>query len=131
MIYHARIAKDATEKQVWDLLKQYGVNPHPAYQAGWGRTSCLTCIFGSANQWATVAKYMPDHLNKVIGYEKEFGVTIHRTLSIEEQVDLGTPYNVEPEVYRLAMSKDYTDDIILSGSWDLPKGAFGDSSGPT
>ena len=131
LIYHARIAKNATEKQVWDLLKQYGVNPHPAYQAGWGRTSCLTCIFGSANQWATVAKYMPDHLSKVIGYEKEFGVTIHRALSIEEQVDLGTPYNVEPEVYKLAMSKDYTDNIILSGSWDLPKGAFGDSSGPT
>jgi 3'-phosphoadenosine 5'-phosphosulfate sulfotransferase (PAPS reductase)/FAD synthetase len=131
LIYHARIAKEATEVEVWDLLKKYGVNPHPAYQAGWGRTSCLTCIFGSPNQWATVAKYMPDHFNKVAAYEEEFGVTIHRTMSIVEQAEKGDPYNVEPEVYRLAMSKDYDQEIILTGGWDLPKGAFGDASGPT
>jgi len=131
LIYHARIVKNASEKQVWDLLKKYNVNPHPAYHAGWGRTSCLTCIFGSADQWATVAKYMPEHFDKISKYEQQFETTIHRTMSVIEQAERGKPYNVEPDVYRLAMSKDYTENIILTGGWELPKGAFGDSSGPT
>jgi len=131
LIYHARIVKHASEKQVWDLMSKYNVNPHPAYHAGWGRTSCLTCIFGSANQWATIAKYMPEHFEKISNYEQQFETTIHRTLSVIEQADRGLAYNVEPEVYRLAMSKEYTEDIIVSGGWDLPRGAFGDSSGPT
>ena len=130
-IYHARIAKEASEVQVWDLLKQYGVNPHPAYHAGWGRTSCLTCIFGSADQWATVAKYMPDHFNKIADYEEQFGLTIHRSMSVSEQATKGTPYSVDKQTYLLAMSKDYSEKIILTGEWELPKGAFGDSSGPT
>jgi hypothetical protein len=44
---------------------------------------------------------------------------------------LGHAYNVEPEVYRLAMSKEYTEPIILKGEWELPRGASGDASGPT
>ena len=130
LIYHARIAKNATEKQVWDLLKQYGVNPHPAYLAGWGRTSCLTCIFGSPNQWATVAKYMPDRFKKIAEYEEEFDLTINRQMSVIQQAEKGTAYNVDKDTYKLAMSEQYTDKIILS-TWELPKGAFGDSSGPT
>lgn len=129
-IYHSRIAKEVKEQEVWDMLKNYSVNPHPAYLAGWGRTSCLTCIFGSPNQLATVAKYMPDRFEKIAKYESEFNTTIHRTMSVYEQAERGTPYNVEEEVYRLAMSADYDDEIIVSG-WELPRGAFGDMSGPT
>lgn len=131
LVYHARIAKDASETQVWALLKSYGVNPHPAYQAGWGRTSCLTCIFGSPNQWATIAKYMPDRFEEMVLYESMFMKTIHRSMSLEEQAEKGQAYNVEPEEYRLAMSKNYNLDILLDNDWALPKGAFGDSSGPT
>ena len=111
-------------------MQKYQVNAHPAYWAGWGRTSCLTCIFGSADQWATVAKYMPDHFEKIAKYEDQFETTIHRTMKVQEQADRGTPFNVEPEVYQLAMSKDFNQEIIISGL-DLPRGAFGDSAGPT
>lgn len=130
-IYHARIAKEAREAEVWEMLKRHNVNPHPAYHAGWGRTSCLTCIFGSPNQWATVAHYMPERFNKIAAYEAEFGTTIHRKMGVIEQAVRGVPYDIDEDTYRVAMSKEYSEPIIVSGGWTLPRGAFGDSAGPT
>lgn len=131
LIYHARIVKDVTEEEIWNTLKRHGINAHPAYHAGWGRTSCLTCIFGSFDQWATIAKYMPDRFKKIANYEQQFETTIHRKLSVVEQAERGKAYNVDPDTYKLAMSENYNQKIILTGGWELPKGAFGDSSGPT
>lgn len=129
-IYHARIAHQASEKEVWELIEHYKVNPHPAYHAGWGRTSCLTCIFGSPNQWATIRKYFPERFQKIADYEKEFGVTIHRIMGVEDMADKGTVYNVDERAYKLAMSEVFDEPIILD-NWELPRGAFGENAGPS
>lgn len=44
-----------SERDVWDIIKRWRVNPHPAYRLGWGRVSCAACIFGSPDQWASEA----------------------------------------------------------------------------
>ena len=132
-IDHWRPIHRWTEEQVWEILARYRINPHPAYWLGWGRTSCMTCIFGSPNQWASVRACAPDHFEVIARYEEEFGVTIHRTLTVRQQADRGTPYEMDPEMVRLALGRDYSDDQIRvpAGQWRLPSGAFGESDGPT
>lgn len=39
------------ELDVWGQIARHGILPHPAYRIGWGRLSCMTCIFGSPRQW--------------------------------------------------------------------------------
>ena len=130
-IDHWRPIHKWSEEQVWDALRRHKINPHPAYWSGWGRTSCLACIFGSKNQWATVRQVAPVRFFRIADYEKEFGTTIHRKLSVIEQADAGNPY-VAANAYRdIAMSENYDPaDIIVKGDWVYPAGAFGESAGP-
>lgn len=119
-------------EQVWDIIQWYRVNPAPAYHLGWGRLSCMTCIFGSANQWASVAQIDPDRFNHIARYEQEFGCTIHRSESVSDKTAKGTPYPMDPEMIRIAMSETYDQPIILPDGveWILPAGAFGEKDGP-
>lgn len=121
-----------TEEEVWDILRRYRVNPHPAYWLGWGRTSCLSCIFGSANQWASVRKVAPETFEQIATYEETFGSTIHRMFSVRQLAERGTPYAMDPEMMQLAMGETYPEDGILvpEGRWKHPPGAFGEATGP-
>lgn len=130
-IDHWRPVHGWDEKQVWELLKKYRVNPHPCYWLGWGRCSCMKCIFGSANQWASVQKIDPIGFDVVANYEEEFGTTIQRSLSVRQLANKGQPYEMDDEMMALAMSSHYPDNLILvSGEWRLPPGAFGETNGP-
>jgi len=127
---HWRPVHKWTEQAIWDIIRKYRVNPHPAYHLGFGRTSCLSCIFGSKDQWATVQRIAPEHFERIARYEEEFGVTINRNKSVRELAAAGCAYPVEDEKLRaLAMSREYTDPIIVK-NWTLPAGAFGESTGP-
>lgn len=130
---HWRAVHTFTEAQVWALLEKYSVNPHAAYWLGMGRASCMKCIFGHANQWATVRKIDAAGFNQIHQYEREFGVTIHRKLSVVEQADRGTPHPMADTHWaQVAMSTTYDLPIILPASeWKLPPGAFAESGGPT
>lgn len=128
---HWRPVHGWSEQQVWDIIKKHRVNPHPCYWLGWGRCSCMKCIFGSPNQWASVSVVDPLGFEEVANYEVEFGVTIHRTLSVRQQAAKGTAYEMDPAMIALAMSDHYPEDLILvQGDWQLPPGAFGESNGP-
>ena len=63
-------------------------------------------------------------------YEKEFNLTIHRTLSVEEQAQMGEAYDYDEKWAEIAMSKEYKEPVNLD-VWKLPPGAFGESNGPT
>lgn len=130
-IDHWRPVHTWDEKRVWDLIEKYQVEPHPAYILGWGRLSCMTCIFGSADQWASVWAVAQAKIKTIANYEKDFGLTIHRTRSVMEQVNKGKPYeSITKEVVDLALSKKYTG-IIINPNWTIPAGAYGESTGPT
>jgi len=120
-----------TEKQVWDIIEKHNIRVHPAYYIGWGRVSCASCIFGSKDQWATLYKIDREHVEKIIHYEKLFGVTINRTKSVPELIEEGTPYNnINDGEVKLALSNEYDKDIFMK-KWTLPNGAYGESCGPT
>ena len=64
---------DWPEADVWAILERYRVNPHPAYKIGFGRVSCMTCIFGNREQWATVKAINPERFDIIADYEDFFG----------------------------------------------------------
>jgi hypothetical protein len=67
---------------------------------------------------------------KIADYERRFGVTIHRTRSVDEQADRGTPYPFEEKWRAIAMSRVFTQPIFMD-PWVMPLGAFGESCGPS
>lgn len=121
-----------TEKDVWDIIKSYKINPHPAYRLGWGRVSCAACIFGSANQWASLQAIAPEKFNRIAEYEQEFGVTINRKESVIERAKKGTPYPETANTKLVAEALDFNWNYpVFLEDWTLPSGAFGESAGPS
>jgi hypothetical protein len=106
---------------------------YPAYRLGWGRLSCRACIFGQADQWASLKAIDPVGFSVLSEYEREFGFTIHRTKSIEEMAAMGSPFAgcANPQLIEEALDPNWNHPIILpEGSWQLPAGAFTKSGGP-
>lgn len=128
-IDHWRPVHDWSEAQVWDALERYAIEPHPAYKLGWGRLSCMSCIFGQANQWASVREVAPDRFERIAEYEEEFDTTIARDRSVRELADAGVPFDLDPDLVELAMSEEY-DRNPRTENWEEPQGAYGKSCGP-
>ncbi len=129
-IDHYRPVHQWTEQEVWDIMEEYKVNPHPAYKMGWGRLSCMKCIFGSHNQWKSAFHIDKTGVQEIIKYEKQFQVTIHRTMSVTERLEKGSVYkNITPELAKASQNRIFEEEIILN-QWELPSGAFGESHGP-
>lgn len=120
------------ETQVWEIIEKHQINPHPAYRLGWGRVSCFSCIFGSANQWASIRQIAPEWFERIASYERQFGKTIQRQRTISELADKGTPYPAVSDPFAVAEAMDETwkGSAILQ-PWRLPAGAYGESAGPT
>jgi len=126
-----RPIKEWSETMVWDIIQRYKVRVHPAYYMGWGRVSCLFCIFGNANQWASAAKVSPCGADKIAQYESSFGNTIKRKESVPDLVSKGQAYQaITPELLKIARGEEYALSTIMEEEWVLPAGAFGESCGP-
>jgi 3'-phosphoadenosine 5'-phosphosulfate sulfotransferase (PAPS reductase)/FAD synthetase len=134
-IDHWRPVHAWEESDVWAIIRKFGIVPHVAYQLGWGRLSCLSCIFGSANQWATIAAVFPEHLERVALREEASGRTIQRGISVRALAARGTPYAAamtRPDLVALAMSSAWTiPALVAPEAWTLPHGAYGENAGPT
>src|SRR5439155_504459 len=119
---------DWDERQVWESIREFRVMPHPAYRLGWGRVSCLACIFGLADQWASVRQIAPDVFDRIAAYEIAFRHTIHHRKSVVELADAGTPYPgcFDEPLVALALGNDYPRELALvpdGQEWLLPVGA--------
>ena len=130
-IDHLRPVHAWTTQQVWDLIAKYRVNPHPCYRAGFGRCSCMFCIFASSCQAATSRLIDPVRHAKVAAYEKQFGKTIKRNKSLDQLADEGTPYAASQEDIEACRKATFDEEVILpEGQWKMPLGAFAESCGP-
>jgi 3'-phosphoadenosine 5'-phosphosulfate sulfotransferase (PAPS reductase)/FAD synthetase len=121
------------EREVWAIIERHGIIPHPAYVLGWSRLSCRQCIFGSANQWATIRYLYPEAFEAVAVREEESGKTIQRTMSIRQQADRGQVYEAAKRFPGLAALANGTvwPGPVTTNIWNLPAGAFGEAGGPT
>lgn len=119
-----------SENEIWDIIKKFRVTSHPAYYIGFGRVSCRACIFGSKDQWATVREIAPGQFNAIANHERKFNITIHRKETVIERANQGTPYDADPFWVDIGNSRTFDAPVFID-PWVLPKGAFGDSCGPT
>lgn len=131
-----RAVIDWSEEDIWQIIGRWRVNPHPAYRLGWGRVSCMACIFGDRDQWASVRSIDPARFERIASYEDEFGVTIKRGASVVEQADQGNSFvqGAPTSHVTLAMSQDYPADqfFLAEGEeWSPPVGAFKRCGGPS
>jgi 3'-phosphoadenosine 5'-phosphosulfate sulfotransferase (PAPS reductase)/FAD synthetase len=129
---------DWKEGDVWEIIKRHGLRPHPAYEVGFGRCSCMPCIFSNADQWATIKQIAPKIFEKIGALESVFGKTIKAGETVDQQADKGTSYldadeKGEREVAAIiAMQETYLGEVrVPTASWKLPAGAFVRSGGPT
>lgn len=131
---HWRPVHGLTERQIWEMLRRYGIVPAPAYRLGWSRLSCIACIFGGNDQWATIRHIAPERFEQIAAYEDRFDRTIHRTLTVRARADRGRPYLAaieQPALAAAAMRPAWTERVrVAEHAWQLPAGAFGNSSGP-
>lgn len=119
------------ESDVWAIIERFKIVPHPAYVLGWGRVSCAACIFGSKDQWASLAAINPGQVERIAQYEESFKCTIQRKATVRDQVKAGTPYTaITPERAAKALGHSFSTPIV-SQVWVLPAGAYGESCGPT
>lgn len=128
-----RAVKNWSEIEIWAIIERWKVRVHPCYYMGWSRCSCMFCIFGNADQFASAFAVNEDRGDEISMYEDSFGKTIKRNMSIRELRALGTPYQaITPDLIALANSTEYHLTIIMKDTetWRLPAGAFGESCGP-
>ena len=119
-----------TEEQVWNILREFRINPHPAYRLGWGRVSCSGCIFGNADQFASHRAVNPEQFAALVRAEAASGKTVKRKVSLAVLADQGRPYPaMTPADIAAARSTEFVEPILLE-VWTLPRGAYGDSCGP-
>ncbi len=81
------------EIDVWGQIARHKIRSHPAYRVGWGRLSCMTCIFGSERQWATIREIEPDRW--------EFFVKLERRLLKRREADLAAVQGDSAEIARV------------------------------
>jgi len=115
------------EEQVWDALKRHGVIPPVPYRLGWGRSSCMKCIFNDPTIWATLRHYFPGSLDDIAEYEKRFSTTINRNrISIVDVSKKAAPLQVnDVEALEQAFRREYALPVIQAVErWALPAGAF-------
>ena len=130
-----RMVIDWTEQQVWEIIRRWRIVPHPAYRIGFSRVSCMACIFGMADQWASVRQVAPAKFARILEYERRFGISIKKGRTLEDQADAGSPY---PECYdddlvALAMGHQYPENLAFVSDgqeWQLPAGAYRRGGGP-
>ncbi len=127
---------DWDEGRVWETIRRHGIMPHPAYRLGFPRVSCMTCIFGGPDQWASVRRIAPARFARIAAFEKQFGSTIKRGVTVWELADRGTPYPQcdDGALVILAISDSYPAEQVLvpaGEEWELPAGAFRRGGGPS
>lgn len=130
---HWRPVLSWSESQVWDRIAAAEIRPHPAYCLGWSRLSCRACIFGSANQWATLRAFYPDAFAVIAALEAASGFTVQRTASVVALADRGVPYAAalaQPALAAVAGGTIWTLPVI-ERPWRRPAGAFGEAAGPS
>lgn len=78
---------DWTQRQVWDRIKQSGVDPHPTYSAGLPRISCCFCVLASRRALTLAARHNPELAEEYRRVEQKIGHTIKPGLSMDRVIE--------------------------------------------
>lgn len=71
---------------VWSTIAEAGQRPHPAYDHGNDRLSCMFCIFGSRNDLRNAHRANPELYQRYIDLEIEVRTTMFNGESLAERI---------------------------------------------
>ena len=121
---HFRPVIEWNEKKVWDILKSNNIQPHPAYEVGFPRLSCRSCIFFSPDHWALLKTVQPDVIKMLDKVEKEIGFKLDNKFTIPEMVALGKTNLTDRAKSFIPKLITEWSGSVESNNWELPIGAF-------
>jgi 3'-phosphoadenosine 5'-phosphosulfate sulfotransferase (PAPS reductase)/FAD synthetase len=70
--------------QVWALIRQHGLEMHPAYTAGMPRLSCRFCIFSPREALLRAGAMNPELLEEYVTVERETGHSFRADLRLAD-----------------------------------------------
>lgn len=130
---HWRNVLEWDERRVWETIERHRIRPHPAYRLGFGRLSCMKCIFIEDSMWAANRVLDPAGFQQIADLEVRLGHTIDSKRTVVEKADRGryeVPPGMEEDVV-LAMGSEYPADLVVLDPWELPAGAYRRGGGPS
>ncbi|MEJ5154651.1 phosphoadenosine phosphosulfate reductase family protein [Gluconobacter wancherniae] len=129
---HFRPVHAWSEAEVWAIPKRWHVMPAFPYQLGFSRLSCAFCIFGNADQFATLKWMDANRFARLVKYEKDCGCTIKRDRGLEQLASEGRIYQAvrwRPDLAAACLSAQSIPSVLIE-DWTLPAGAYGTGEGP-
>ncbi|EJW13827.1 phosphoadenosine phosphosulfate reductase family protein [Paenibacillus alvei] len=139
IVHHWRPVIDESKADMFELHKEFSIMPHPAYYLGFGRVSCMGCVFSTSHHWSTIQLLSPERFNQFVETELEINHTIDCKMSLIEKAKKGDLAKVLPlgdpmleKWIQLAMKKDFTVNDLIMEEWTPPIGAHrGCDGGPS
>ena len=136
---HWRPVISYSKSEVFNLFREYKIMPHPAYYLGFGRVSCMGCIFSTAHQWAALLQIARERVEQFAQTEQLIGHTIDVNMSVLEKAVKGAVEKVLPlddpmlpRWIELALSKTFSTHDLIMENWVRPIGASrGCDGGPS
>jgi 3'-phosphoadenosine 5'-phosphosulfate sulfotransferase (PAPS reductase)/FAD synthetase len=133
-VHQWRAVIDYSLRDVWELLRRHNITPHPCYTCGWGRCSCMCCIFSLPCHWAGIRELFPTIYDAFRQDETNLGFTLDNKKTLDEYVGDAkscVSRGDEKALEQLITGRFHRTDIVFQGEWRFPKGAFkGTSGGP-
>lgn len=133
LVHHWRAVIDHSERDIWEILRRHNVTPHPCYSIGWGRCSCMSCIFSLPRHWAGIRELFPERYEAMRNDEIVLGFTIDNKKNLDEFVGDAQSCVVhtnEKAIWQTKTGIFTADDVFAKpGEWDFPAGAFSGADG--
>ena len=67
---------ELSQRQVFDIIRDAGQSPHPAYAMGMSRLSCVFCIMASRADLRTASRLEPELYHQYADLERRIGHTL-------------------------------------------------------
>jgi len=87
LVYDYLPIHDWTEAQVWDRIRESGVEYHPAYDLGMPRLSCVFCVFAPKSALIVAGRANPELLDEYIRVEDKIKHLFRKDFSLHEVRD--------------------------------------------
>ncbi|MFB8378198.1 hypothetical protein [Paenibacillus taichungensis] len=130
VVHHWRPVIDESKAAMFELHKEFAIMPHPAYYLGFGRVSCMGCVFSTQHHWRVIQQIAADRFQQFVNTEQEISHTVDVHMNLIDKAARGVVEKVLPmndpmlqEWIRLALSKQFTVEDLMMKEWIQPVGA--------
>lgn len=130
VVHQWRPVIDHSERDIWEIIRRHGVQPHPCYSAGWNRCSCMMCIFSLPKHWAGIRQLFPEEVEAIKHDEEVLGFTLDNKKDLEAYIgDAESCLYQDGKAIEQIITGTFSIEDIYTDSWKFPAGAFSGSEG--